>query len=62
MRPFVLLHIVLSGKGLVADGTVHTLFASVLLAMTRGMPGCGESGSTVMRGSIRTRIFVLLDW
>lgn len=38
----MLLHVVLSSKGFVADRAMDTLLASVLLAMTSRMPRSGE--------------------
>jgi hypothetical protein len=56
----VLFHVILAGKGFVADGAVDTLLTSVLLAMARGMTRCGEGGRAVVSLCIRARVFVFL--
>lgn len=55
----MLFHIVLSSKGLVAYGAMHTLLSRVFFAVACGVAGCGESRWTSMAGCERARVFVL---
>lgn len=61
MRPDMLLHVILSGKRLVADRTMHTLLARMLLAMPCCMPRGGECGRTIVTCGVWTRVFVLAN-
>lgn len=59
MGPSMLLHVVLAGKRLVADRTVHALFARVLLAVAGCMPRRRERGRARVGHGVGTGIFVL---
>ena len=56
---FMLLHVVLPGKGLVADGAADVLLASVLLAVAGSVTRSGEGVGTVVLRSVRARVLLL---
>lgn len=59
MRPNMLLHVVLAGESLIANRTMHTLLAGVLLAVAGSMARSGERRRAAMTRRIRTQVLVL---
>ena len=59
MRALMLLHIIFSREGFIAGGAVDVFLASVFLAVTGSVAGCGERAMARVAGRVRAGVFFL---